>query len=175
MNDPSIFKRLSSLEEKLERIEAIEEIKQLRWEYSRACDDNHNADRLVPMFAEDAEIVLNPPFSGTIKGHVALREMFQNNPVRNGITWTFHYYLQPLITIHADQVTADASWYLWELAKMPNDQGVEEAVWVTGEYEDTYVKEDGRWKFTRIVVNVRVLSPYSDGWAKTMIRGVNAG
>lgn len=156
-------------------MEAIEEIKQLRWEYSRACDDSHNADRLVPMFVEDGEIVLNPPFLGTIKGHAALRDMFRNNPVRNGITWTFHYYLQPLIDIHSDHLTAHANWYLWELAKMPDAQGNEEAVWVAGEYEDTYVKEDGRWKFSRIVVNVRVLSPYSDGWAKTMIRGVNAG
>jgi hypothetical protein len=45
-------------------------------------------------------------------------------------------------------------------------------VWVAGEYFDDYVKQDGRWKFQRIDVHVRLLCPYQDGWVKTMVRGV---
>ena len=151
----------------------IEAIKQLRWDYSRACDDDHNAERLIPMFVEDAEIVLNEPFNGTVTGHAALREMFKNNAAVNGITWTLHYYLQPLIQIAADGRSASGNWYLWELAKMPDAVGNEEPVWIAGEYVDTYAKEDDRWKFTRIEVNINLMSPYSEGWVQTRIRGVH--
>ena len=169
----TVEERLAALEAEVGQLRDIESIKQLRWDYSRACDDDHNADWLVPMFTEQAEIVLNEPFSGTVKGHADLREMFENNAEVNGITWTLHYYLQPLIKIAPDGLTATGNWYLWELAVMPDEEGKEEAVWVAGEYLDEYVKEDGRWKFSRIDVNVNLLSPYSDGWVKTRIRGVH--
>jgi hypothetical protein len=169
----SMEQRLAILEQEVRRLKDIEAIKQLRWEYSRACDDDHNPDRLVPMFAADACIVLNPPFSGEVRGHAALREMFANNARINGITWTLHYYLQPLITVADDGRSAKATWYLWELAKMPDAAGGEEPVWVAGEYFDDYVKQDGLWKFQRIDVHVRLLSPYQDGWVKTMVRGVH--
>lgn len=169
----SMEARLTALEVEVTRLRDIETIKQLRWDYSRACDDNHNPDWLIPMFTENAEIVLNKPFSGTVSGHAALREMFENNAEVNGITWTLHYYLQPLIKVAPDGVTATGNWYLWELAVMPDADGNEEAVWVAGEYLDDYVKEEGVWKFSRIDVNVNLLSPYSEGWVKTRIRGVH--
>jgi SnoaL-like domain len=167
-----LAKRVEILERRLRRLEVIEAIKQLRWDYSRACDDNHNSARLIPMFTEDAALVLNPPFSGTIRGHAALKDMFDHNAERNGITWTLHYYLQPLITVADDCLSAEGTWYLWELAKMPDANRREEPVWVAGEYFDRYVAEDGQWKFKRIEVNVRLLSPYQDGWVKNMIRTV---
>ncbi|MBF6569755.1 MAG: nuclear transport factor 2 family protein [Candidatus Binataceae bacterium] len=168
-----LTRKVEALERRLGRLEDIESIKQLRWDYSRACDDNHNSFRLVPMFVPDAEIVFHPPFSGVVRGHDALKDMFDHNAERNGITWTLHYYLQPLITVHEDQLTADATWYLWELAKMPNHKGEEEPVWVAGEYFDSYVKDEGRWKFKRIEIKLRLLSPYQDGWVKNMIRKVH--
>lgn len=169
----SLEQRVAILEREVRRLKDIEAIKQLRWDYSRACDDDHNPDRLVPMFTPDAVIVLNPPFSGEVRGHSALREMFANNARVNGITWTLHYYLQPIIQVADDGHAAKATWYLWELAKMPDAKGVEEPVWVAGEYFDDYVKEEGVWKFSRIDVHVRLLSPYQDGWVKTMVRGVH--
>lgn len=169
----SLEQRVAVLEQEVRRLKDVEAIKQLRWDYSRACDDNHNPDRLVPMFTADGRIVLHPPFSGEVRGHAALREMFANNARVNGITWTLHYYLQPLIQVAEDGHTAKATWYLWELAKMPDQDGVEEPVWVAGEYFDEYVKENGRWKFSLIDVHIRLLSPYRDGWVKTMVRGVH--
>src|SRR3546814_14434388 len=70
------------------------------------------------MFTQDAEIVLNPPFSGVHKGHEALERMYRDNARVNGVRWTTHYYLQPIIAIAEDGCTAEASWYLWEPATM---------------------------------------------------------
>lgn len=164
--------RVAQLEREITRLKDIEAIKQLRWRYSRACDDDHNADVLVPMFTEDAEIVLNPPFSGTHKGHAALEFMFRNNVRLNGVRWTNHYYLQPLITVANDGLTAEASWYLWEMATMDFPDAKNEGVWLAGEYFDRYAKVDGEWKFTRIEVNIRLMAPYDKGWAQSPIRQI---
>lgn len=66
------------------------------------------------------------------------------------------------------------SWYLWEALNMPRlgTKNEEETVWAAGEYFDDYIKVEGVWKFKRIEVHIKTLSPYSDGWAKTRIRPV---
>lgn len=166
--------RVIQLEQEIIRLKDIEAIKQLRWRYSRACDDDNNVAVLLPMFAEDAEIVLNPPFSGVHKGHAALEAMFRDNARVNGVRWTTHYYLQPLITVHDDGSTADGSWYLWEPATMDFPDAENEGVWLAGEYFDRYRKIDDEWKFTRIEINIRLLASYEKGWAESPIRKISA-
>lgn len=155
-------------------LEDIEAIKKLRWAYSRACDDNHNPDRLIAMFTDDAIIDITEHFGTRVAGRDEIYNMFKNNPTVNGITWTWHYYLQPLIDIASNGQSAKANWYLWEMLNMSRRDrpDEEEAVWAAGEYEDDYVKQNGVWKFKKIVVHIKVLSPYADGWAKTRIRAV---
>ncbi|EJU15012.1 MULTISPECIES: nuclear transport factor 2 family protein [unclassified Sphingomonas] len=166
-----IDERIAELERKIERLDDIEAIKRLRWRYSRACDDDNNVDLLLPMFTEDAEVVLNPPFSGAHKGHAALEAMYRDNARVNGVRWTTHYYLQPLINVSGDGQTAEASWYLWEPATMDFPDASNEGVWLAGEYFDRYCKIDGEWKFTRIEINIRLMASYDKGWADGPIRG----
>ncbi len=162
--------KIARLEREIVRLNDIEQIKQLRWRYSRACDDDNNVELLMPMFTQDAEIVLNPPFSGVHKGHEALERMYRDNARVNGVRWTTHYYLQPIIAIAEDGCTAEASWYLWEPATMDFPDAKNEGVWLAGEYFDRYAKEDGVWKFTRIEINIRLMAPYDKGWAESPIR-----
>ena len=44
----------SELEKRIDRLESIEAIKQLRALYCEICDDDHNPDRITQVFAEDA-------------------------------------------------------------------------------------------------------------------------
>ena len=162
--------RTARLEREIVRLNDVEAIKQLRWRYSRACDDDNNLALLMPMFTQDAEVVLKPPFSGVHKGHEALARMYRDNVRVNGVRWTTHYYLQPIITISEDGCIAEASWYLWEPATMDFPDAANEAVWLAGEYFDRYAKIDGEWKFTRIEINIRLMAPYEKGWAESPIR-----
>lgn len=170
--EATIEARIAQLEREIIRLKDIEAIKQLRWRYSRACDDDNNVSLLLPMFAEDGEIVLNPPFSGTYQGHAALEAMFRDNARVNGVRWTTHYYLQPIIEVHADGLTAEASWYLWEPATMDFPDASNEGVWLAGEYFDQYRKTGNDWKFTRIEINIRMMASYEKGWAENPIRQV---
>lgn len=170
----SLERALSASSERIRLLEDIEAIKQLRWAYSRGCDDNHNPDRLIAMFTDDAVIDITEHFGTYVEGRDEIYIMFKNNPTVNGITWTWHYYLQPLIAVAPDGKSAKGNWYLWEMLNMPrrDRSNEEEPIWAAGEYDDDYVKEDGVWKFRKIVVHIKVLSPYADGWVKTRIRGV---
>ena len=42
-----------SLEERIQRLEDIEAIKQLKVRYSHICDDDHNPDDIASLFVED--------------------------------------------------------------------------------------------------------------------------
>ena len=42
-----------SLEARVQRLEDIEAIRQLKAEYCDICDDSHNPDRIVTIFTED--------------------------------------------------------------------------------------------------------------------------
>src|SRR3546814_18066628 len=86
--------KIARLEREIVRLNDIEQIKQLRWRYSRACDDDNNVALLMPMFTQDAEIVPNTPFSGVHKGQEALERMYRDNTRVNGVSWTPPYYLQ---------------------------------------------------------------------------------
>src|SRR5260221_6833983 len=42
------------LEQRIARLEAIEEIKQLKAQYAQVCDDGYKPEGMVPLFTEDA-------------------------------------------------------------------------------------------------------------------------
>lgn len=161
------------LRQRVQRLEDMEEIRRLRAIYSRGCDDDNNLDILMPLFADDAWIKLNPPFSGFYQGRDQLAEMYSNNAEVNGVGWTVHYYLQPDIDIAENGLTAKANWYLWEPAMMRLDKSEQEAVLMAGSYDDTYIKTDGVWKIQSIEINMMMLSKFKDGWENQRVFGLN--
>ena len=171
MSESDLEARLIAVERKLEKLDDIEAIKRLRAVYSRGCDANNDLEILMPLFTEDAVISLNKPFSGRYEGTEQLREMFVNNVKLNGVGWTVHFYLQPVIDVAEDGLTAKASWYLWETAMMRLDGPDQEAVWVAGFYNDEYRKVDGVWKFTSIEINMLLLAEFEKGWKDQKVFG----
>src|SRR3546814_8057204 len=99
----------------------------------------------MPIFTQDAGIVLNPPFSGVHKGHEALERMYRDNARVNGVRWPTHYYLQPLSALAEDGCTAEASRHLWEPAPMHSHDAKNAGVWLAGEYFDRSATEDAGW------------------------------
>jgi hypothetical protein len=41
------------------------------------------------------------------------------------------------------------------------------AIWLTGGYADRYVKEDGAWRFSEVILDVQTVTPYDEGWVRT--------
>ena len=65
-----------TLEERVQRLEDIESIKQLKVRYSHICDDDHNPDKIASLFVEDG--IWESPDFGVAKGHAEIEALFQN-------------------------------------------------------------------------------------------------
>jgi ketosteroid isomerase-like protein len=156
---------LEALAARLQRLEDIEAIKQLKARYARACDPTHHVDELMSLFTEDAIFDVGEEY-GCYEGKAAIRKFLEG--ADDIIPWALHYMISPLIEMAEDGQTAHGSWYLWEPANMPNPRtGELEAIWIAGVYHEDFVKQDGQWKFQKITLRMEIMSPYNDGWVKT--------
>jgi uncharacterized protein (TIGR02246 family) len=153
----------SELEKTVQRLADIEDIKQLKARYASACDDNYNPDTLAPLFAEDA--VWDGSTMGFAKGREGIREFFAAASAL--VPFAVHQISNPLIEIDGD--TATGEWFLWQPMVF---QG--QALWMSAVYHDKYVRQDGKWLYQHLKLNIRMLTPFEEGPAKTLIVEIGA-
>jgi SnoaL-like protein len=146
------------LEKTIHRLADIEDIKQLKARYASACDDDYNPEKLAPLFAEDA--VWDGSILGYAEGREGIREFF--GAASTLVPFAVHQVSNPLIEIDGD--TANGQWFLWQPMVF---QG--QALWLSATYDDKYVRVDGNWMFQHLKLNIRMLTPYEEGPAKTRI------
>jgi hypothetical protein len=87
------------LTKRIQRLEDIEAIKQLKATYCAICDDNHNPDRITTIFAEDGE--WEGRGIGHAKGHAAIRELFVG--FQKAIAFSQHMVMNPVIEVDGDR------------------------------------------------------------------------
>lgn len=148
-----------SIEQRLQRMEDIEEIKQVIARYAKAADSNGEPALMAAVLTEDA--VWNCEQVGRWDGRDAivagLREVCTTR-----LPWALHYMTQPIIEVAADGQSANGEYYLWELAKaIPEGGGESEDTWIGGWYESKFRKEGGKWYFNRIELFLKLMSPAS--------------
>jgi len=147
-----------TIEQRIQRLEDIEAIKTLKHTYAFHCDNGYDANSLAPLFTEDA--VWDGGGLGVNKGREAIREFFSASPAM--VPFAVHYLTNPIIEIDGDK--AKGKWFLWE--PMVFSEG-NQAVWMSAQYSDEYVKINGEWMFNNVKIDIHMLSPYEDGFAKT--------
>jgi hypothetical protein len=152
----------TALEQTVQRLADIEDIKQLKARYASACDDDYNPDRLAPLFAEDA--IWDGSILGYAEGREGIREFFAN--ASSLVPFAVHQVSNPLIEIDGD--TATGQWFLWQ----PMVLG-EQALWLSAVYEDQYVRVDGKWLYQHLKLNIRMLTPFEEGPARTLVMEVD--
>lgn len=152
----------NDLEKTVQRLADIEDIKQLKARYASACDDDYNPDKLAALFAEDA--VWDGSALGYAEGREGIREFF--GAASALVPFAVHQVSNPLIEIDGD--TATGQWFLWQ----PMVLG-EQAVWMSAVYEDNYVRVNGQWLYQHLKCNIRMLTPFEEGPAKTLIMEVD--
>ena len=146
-----------SVEQRLQRLEDIEAIKQLIARYATAADHNADPAMMAPCFTEDA--VWNCEGIGRWEGRASivsgLREVSTTQ-----LSWALHYMTQPIIEVADDGQSAAGEYYLWELAKaVQEDGGPDQDTWIGGWYESKFRKEGDDWKFCHIELILKLLSP----------------
>ena len=147
-----------SLEARVQRLEDIEAIRQLKAEYCDICDDSHNPDRIVTIFTEDG--VWEGKGIATATGHDEIRALFQQ--FGEMMSFTQHMTMNPRIRVDGD--SAEASWYFFgPFTFRRNNQ----ARWQAARYAEVYERVDSVWKIRRLSVRgPRMSADYEKGWAR---------
>ncbi|MCV7257174.1 nuclear transport factor 2 family protein [Mycobacterium shimoidei] len=126
---------LADLDARIERLEALDEIRQLAAKYAVALD-MRDLDALVNLFVDDVKA------PGKQRGRAALREWYDAE-LRHNLLGSAHGVLGHVIDIH-DSDTATG------LVYSRNDLETE-SVWVIEmlAYLDSYQRRDGHWYFLK--------------------------
>ena len=144
---------------RIQRLEDIEAIKNLKSRYAGYCDDDYSPDDLVTLFTEDA--IWDGGQMGRCEGREAIRTFF--SAASGAVPFAIHHVTNPLIEVDGDRATG--RWYLWQPCVFSKG---DQALWMAGPYHDRYRRVDGNWLFEEVRVELRMLSPYEAGFAKIL-------
>lgn len=138
----------ADLARRVQRLEDIEAIRNIRAEYALAADARQgcavDVERTMKLFARNGVWDGSPRF-GRHEGWANVRDHLLRGAA--GIDWSLHSLTETGISIASDAQTARSRWYLLELANMMNKTTAErEMVWLAGIYDNDYIREDGVWK-----------------------------
>ncbi|WP_225010423.1 MULTISPECIES: nuclear transport factor 2 family protein [Novosphingobium] len=151
----------ADIERRLRRIEACEEIRRLVATYAVGADRKNDPEVLGPLFASDAQWVLDGV------AHLIGREAIAaglSELARSFVTWSMHYMVSPLIEVAADGLHATCRWYLWELATMKQADGSLADTWYGGWYDSALSLHEGAWLFDHVRLVPRIASPAGEAW-----------
>lgn len=131
----------NSLEERIERLEAIEGIQQLHMHYVN-CYSGVDEGDVASLFAEDAVCAAFP--GEPVVGREAIAKLYGrteggNMHSKNGI-----FAVHPIITFEGKK--PKARWIFFNLVSHTTTNQM--LFFVQGIYDAEYVKEDGEWKFS---------------------------
>ncbi|WP_037455146.1 nuclear transport factor 2 family protein [Sphingobium chlorophenolicum] len=150
----------SSVEERLFRIDARNEIADLIARYAHGADRKNDPAMMLPLFHEDA--VWSAEGFATFHGASAIAAGLAEIAARE-VLWSIHYMIAPYITLAQDARSAQCRWYLWELSTMARDIG-EEDRWLGGWYDSVARYEDNAWKFASVKLDLRVQGVATPPW-----------
>jgi len=139
-----------SVEARLKQLEDKEQITQLLIDYGRHLDSRDLA-AYASLFAADGEWVGG---FGTVKGRSEIKAFMEKSlgtgPNRNK---SFHIMSNFAITVKGDTGTA---WSRWTFVT-PGERGA--TIAQAGRYDDTFVRENGAWKFKKRVASNDTAAP----------------
>ena len=129
-----------STEARLQRFADKDEIQNVLLEYGRALD-SRNFTAYSALFAQDGEWVGG---FGSVKGPANIKAFMEKNMGTNGNpTNNYHLLSNFVVTVSGDTATA---WSRWAFVQ-PQERGA--VIAQAGRYDDTFVRENGVWKFKK--------------------------
>ena len=167
---------LEELERQVTRLEDIQEIENLQRMYAYYFD-SYQHKKVVDLFSDNA-VSAEIESHGVFLGKEGIRRFYVDDIGRKG-EFTFPPWMMRILIIQIGGVidvdpegkTAKGRWQTWLPEVMPNATGPRQ-VWLHGYYENEYVKEDGRWLFSKIYWNCTFYTTYETGWMKFPMLGI---
>lgn len=148
---------LEALEKRIQILEDIEAIKQLKNEYMLACDDSYNPERIAALFVEDG-VWDGGELDGVHHGREEIKEWFRHCSKEN--LFAVHMAMAPIVEVDGD--TARGRWYM----NMYMTHVKHGATLYADKYDDQFVKIDGKWYFKYLNVREQIACVFTEGWAE---------
>lgn len=142
--------------QRLQVLEDIEEIRKLKARYCQACDDDHNPERLGPLFAEDA--TWEASSMSRAEGRAAIQQLLGDLGRSGTIRNSAHNAMNPVIEVAGDEATGD--WRLIMLYTGVSPNGALHYSRIIGWYKETYRRIEGRWHIQSLYCQVEEAAPY---------------
>ena len=152
-----------SLEQRLARLEAVEDIKRLKARYCAFCDNNYDPDGIAGLFTRDG--VWDGESFGRYAGREEIRAFFRR--IAGDIVFAAHLVLNPIVEVQ-DENHATGKWRLI-MPATTQENGRREGRWLIAAYDERYVRVDGAWLFQHLKLHVNLWEPHATGWAETAV------
>jgi len=142
-----------SRQDRIDRLLAVEEIKNLRLAYS-AYFDSQDIEKLGSIFTEDAVCEFDEQYGGDWVGRETIRANYAAAAEQVGAPYNaIHAVTNPWIESTGED-TARGRWYLLDIltrqGALTSQGGHANPLLYVGLYEDEYRKVDGVWLISRV-------------------------
>jgi hypothetical protein len=154
--------QVRALELKLRRLRATEDVERLENTYGYYADKSMQ-DAISALFAQDATLEILG--RGVFVGRERVYEYMRRLGVPTDGTLFNHMQLQPVITVSPDGNSAQVRARLLVMFGREGDA----AQWGDGIYENTFIREDGTWKYNSLAGFQTFYTTYDEGWGKRAI------
>ncbi|MER6345952.1 nuclear transport factor 2 family protein [Streptomyces sp. NPDC001595] len=158
-HQPDLAETVKKLVERVQELEDVRELNRLRSELPRRINDGQWA-RIGELFSRSAH--LDYQHLGQVTGRAAIQEYFTSLPdlIQQDKPGS-QLLVKQFVHGHDVEVSGDrATGVSYFEERVVFD---DESAWVAGRFTDTYVREDGRWLFERIELDLYWVLPHSEG------------
>ena len=131
---------MSSIEERLQRLEDRDAIHQIFVDYGRHLDQG-NWDAYAALFAEDGEVLLGP--MGRASGRANIQELMTTT-LTPGLGTTYHLITSPDVKLDGDTASAEVMWSVVVMG-----ENGKPAIGMVGRHMDTLVRTPEGWRIKR--------------------------
>lgn len=148
----------SNLEARVQRLEDLEAIRRLKFQYCVYCDNNYDAAGIASLFVEDGVWDGGAAF-GRHEGRTAIAAFFKE--VGPTIPFAAHTVMNDKIDVNGN--SAHGKWWcLMPYTLLDNGVGFDK--WMFAEYTEEYVKVGGKWYFKTLNSAIYRDAPHLAGW-----------
>jgi hypothetical protein len=156
--------KIKILENQVKILQDTEEIKRLQRAYGYYLE-HWMAEEVIDCFADGPDTELNI-WVGTYMGKEGIRRYFSEYWGGEEVSPEFLHevmQLSGIVDIESDGQTARGRWYGFGVIALPFGGGITQA-FMGGIYQADYIKQDGKWKFKKLIFNRTLHFRPGEGW-----------
>jgi hypothetical protein len=159
----ALLERIERLERRAQAAEDYRDLVNLQGAYGYYVDKGL-WDQAADLFAEQGTLEIAG--RGVYVGRERVREYLRHLPAYGHGTLYNHMQLQPVLHIDSEAGTAKGRWRTLMMVGRLGHEGR----WGEATYENSYVREDGRWRISSLHGVVNFYAEYDEGWHRGGVR-----